>query len=1093
MPGDVRGYFEDDPQAPAGIQGRPSDERCTWENLGLDYHTAVNQDNPTQERSSAIVSTQNDHPAYGQQPSNQGTVPDRDASETEQDELERLETEASEAQRALDQAKRVAKQAQKNLDDAYLRIQQRMQATHNHHASTQQATMVSYTGYAPPREVTGFLPSVPPYPAHRITRSNGTNAFAPTPSSRKRSTDERDDDEDSLDADGQERRVRSKIDMGYPEAHVQSNASASRPTYRTGGSVPRRHEHPSQYIRASRSANRIWSSQPFVAINNMLGGMPSINTTTQPQESNSLRDEDFLNLDTSSSHFNSPLQTHADNLGNNFQSWADRSSFAVQQAFGSNLTGFRNTQTPALELTGPYLPTYHSLDSPGHPDMPRKSASGSLCGSSRRSMQPTQDTTTSKPNPKKRPRASKNSTGDETVNEDDDNGEPPRKIKRQVNRQRLEAKGIELPKDTEKPMGKVYQDRAGNIYVIIDGKAEYAAFHNQRRLSLLAREDAKGRYRYPLERGLYEDDRKAFHQDYANINLANRHARPDLLFQWNGPKKGRFEHPGFMRDPDDGKVLLSNERHPILDWPELPKVLSSQVEGLLLEYWCRLNQRIKIEDIVARCPNKSRKNGSCGIQALQQSAYSNRKQEARLQNGTCAWQMKEGSREIRAAMESVMPQRVLDEKEQSNTTRSWRDLTKDESDAIKLANKGIGSARKRAGNRALSEKAKKEVDAIKNPKAAANLQRLHQEKAVDDARYARTRVNPGLLLPNPPTFQALQSTSLAPSQGIQQPVHPAHRVPLGPPHGIPQVTRAARQHFRNHRHSHARNGAETTKAFQQVADEGDTTLVVDHEQLDTINSGKIMREPEKNQDYNAAIRNTSMAPYQPADIRCLVPSVEEQRGTITKSLDITRKAYKTLTGKGAPMTDMLQSYMYQWNEIQQSVTDFYRQHGRGQKAPKLFQRPAWYFQWDGWTEQNVTDLPTVGNGLELLEATKRFSPPQDQEPAPSVTGNAAEVAEPGMLALTDLIHLSPSGNSASSSGAETNGSGFPPVSSKSNNILNWDPMADDPNKDAKNGETRESSGLDPAFWDQYDIALQGVDLEGFDFQAAFDELDRDAS
>lgn len=51
-----------------------------------------------------------------------------------------------------------------------------------------------------------------------------------------------------------------------------------------------------------------------------------------------------------------------------------------------------------------------------------------------------------------------------------------------------------------------------------------------------------------------------------------------------------------MRDPDDGKVLLSQERHPILDWPELPKVLSSQVEGLLLEYWCRLNQHIKIED-----------------------------------------------------------------------------------------------------------------------------------------------------------------------------------------------------------------------------------------------------------------------------------------------------------------------------------------------------------------------------------------------------------------------------------------------------------------------------------------------------------------
>lgn len=393
----------------------------------------------------------------------------------------------------------------------------------------------------------------------------------------------------------------------------------------------------------------------------------------------------------------------------------------------------------------------------------------------------------------------------------------------------------------------------------------------------------------------------------------------------------------------------------------------------------------------------------------------------------------------------------------------------------------------------MSEKAKKEVDAIKNPKAAANLQRLHQEKAVDDARYVRTRVNPGLLLPNPPTIHSLHQLPLATYQGAQQPPFPAHRVPLGLPQGIPQVTRAARQRFRSHPHSHARNGAKTTKAFQQVADEGDTTLVEDHGQLDTINPAKIIREPEKNQDYNAAIRYTSMAPYQPADIRYLIPSEEEQRGTITESLDITRKAYKTLTGKGNPMTDILQSYMYQWNEIQQSVTDFYERSRCNQKVPKLFQRPAWYFRWDGWTEQKVTDLPTVGNGPELLEATKRVSPPRDQEPAPSVTGSAAEVAEPGMLALSDLIHLSPRGNSSSPSGAEFNGSGFPPVSSGSNNTLNWDPMADDPNEDAKTSETEGSAGLDPAFWDQYDIALQGVDLEGFDFQAAFDELDRDAS
>lgn len=65
-----------------------------------------------------------------------------------------------------------------------------------------------------------------------------------------------------------------------------------------------------------------------------------------------------------------------------------------------------------------------------------------------------------------------------------------------------------------------------------------------------------------------------------------------------GLQKAQYEHPGFMRDPrGNGKLLLSKERRPILDWPQLPKVLSSKVKAWAPgKYQSPLNPHIKLED-----------------------------------------------------------------------------------------------------------------------------------------------------------------------------------------------------------------------------------------------------------------------------------------------------------------------------------------------------------------------------------------------------------------------------------------------------------------------------------------------------------------
>ncbi|KAI4224094.1 MAG: hypothetical protein L6R36_004915 [Xanthoria steineri] len=114
-----------------------------------------------------------------------------------------------------------------------------------------------------------------------------------------------------------------------------------------------------------------------------------------------------------------------------------------------------------------------------------------------------------------------------------------------------------------------------------------------------------------------------------------------------------------------------------------------------------------------------------------------------------------------------MPQRVLDEKDQSNTTRSWRDLSKEEVRAIKLINKGTRSERKKADSQALSTEKIKAADAVQNSSASATIDRLCREKVNDDAVYARTGINHGLRLPNPlTTTHGLQLVPLAPPQPL---------------------------------------------------------------------------------------------------------------------------------------------------------------------------------------------------------------------------------------------------------------------------------------------------------------------------------------
>ncbi|KAL8865212.1 MAG: hypothetical protein Q9198_009426, partial [Flavoplaca austrocitrina] len=351
IPGGVHGYFPDDIRALARVRETARERRSTGNTIDLGGETAVNPEKLTHGIPSPRYATQNSHPEayqqalgkndlgdptkcnqpalirdprsasgetqytyplYRQQHANQRTIPNGSISQAEQNEWDHL-------QRTRDRKLRVATQAQKNLDYARLLHKQDSQAFHDHYLSTQRSSSILHKNYPlseeSPRSVSSSL-------ANANAHSQDATALMTTPSQGKRSRVERDDDEDVLDVDRQGRRVRSRLESEYPEAPAQS--IARKPTPSTGGPKPRRHEHPSRFMRTSQSTNRIGSSQPSVGVNNM--GLPNINTISQPQESPSLQGGDLPTHNNLLPHLNSPSQTQSVYGGNNFQSWADKSS-----------------------------------------------------------------------------------------------------------------------------------------------------------------------------------------------------------------------------------------------------------------------------------------------------------------------------------------------------------------------------------------------------------------------------------------------------------------------------------------------------------------------------------------------------------------------------------------------------------------------------------------------------------------------------------------------------------------------------------------------------------------------------------------------
>ncbi|KAL8655034.1 MAG: hypothetical protein Q9226_003201 [Calogaya cf. arnoldii] len=948
-------------------------------------------------------------------------VEDQHVSETERTRLRHLNLEIEDARHHHGRAQARTRLTQSSLNDSYRRIQQRIQAESDQHpsivitasspgashhpthrgrnTSTHQPNMVLNTGHASPRVATALSP--PPRSAPTSGRFIGMTTSTSTPSSRKRSSNQRDDVEDALDTDSEGRRVRPRMNVGYPPrsapenersrglitststlssrkrssnqrddvedvvdadlngrrvrprtnvgylaAHTPSNTNASGQTYIKDRSAAGRHHHPSQFLHPSRPTSHIQSSQPSMAVNNTSGGVP-VNTAPQA-----------LNPNTNYGNPDHPLQPPSTHLESKFQSWTKSVSSTVHNAYNGYYTGFPNTPGP----TGSYLPMGDPLDPSNHAEVPAHQASGPPNG---------------KPTKKRKP-AAEEPTADGTADGDEQEPKIQRVSKRQTKRQNKIADGAKLPRDSEKEMGKVEPDDAGQVWVTIKNERFKAAYHNQRRDALLARADAQGRYAYPLAHGYAENDRTAFHPAYANIDWADRHARPDVLFQWTGPQKGQGIHPGYMRDPEhDDCILISKDGHPILNYPELPTVLRSQIEGLLMEYWTRINPDTGLED-----RRDLTKDEASAIRS------SNRRvgtaQSRAGGRALCEADKKKVDAEKLAEATKVL-ERLRQEKANDDAQYAITEST-----LIAQLIGALSSAPPQGAH---------------HPALAAPAAPRAPQAPRGRPRGTR-RVSPAA--------QPIQHAPSAPPRGAQQSWQAVLLGPQGPPvqaaasstlEPAPEthlMTQEALQLLQGYVNEHPQDDAQTSDPW---TDEGNTTLVEDHAAPATINPGKPLQGLKENHTNSTAPPYANMPPYQPADFRYIVPATDAERDTITSSLYVTREEYPRYTGSAPPMTDMMEYYMYQQSQLQSSIADFYRQHRPYGEVPILVQRPAWYHSWNAWKKQKESDLFNVGdeNEPEVGEATKSGSSSSFQEPG-SMPRNAEVVEELQELNSSDFVH-----------------------------------------------------------------------------------------
>ncbi|KAI4177717.1 MAG: hypothetical protein LQ343_000180 [Gyalolechia ehrenbergii] len=142
-------------------------------------------------------------------------------------------------------------------------------------------------------------------------------------------------------------------------------------------------------------------------------------------------------------------------------------------------------------------------------------------------------------------------------------------------------------------------------------------------------------------------------------------------------------------------IVLDKDHRPVRAFAELNSTLSSRVEGFRLEAISRLNLKITSRDILARMPPEvtvTRGARTITRPQCKSNALSMRRREFRGKNGLLSWAPREGSKEVKRYLDSLLGPRLV----ALNNTREMRPLTDEEVNHILfLGGKGTHPERSR--------------------------------------------------------------------------------------------------------------------------------------------------------------------------------------------------------------------------------------------------------------------------------------------------------------------------------------------------------------------------------------------------------------
>lgn len=159
-----------------------------------------------------------------------------------------------------------------------------------------------------------------------------------------------------------------------------------------------------------------------------------------------------------------------------------------------------------------------------------------------------------------------------------------------------------------------------------------------------------------------------------------------------------------------GRIVLGTDDKPVKKWHELPLVLSSEYEGYEMEVVRRLNPKITFADIRARMP-RFFLIGTRWTSDLGGSTLSMRNKRFRLAACCLAWTDRQGSRNIKAYLDTLLPAECLT----ANSTENFRDLTLHEVEQAGAANEG--NFPERAGERALDDETRQQRNEVRRKRS----------------------------------------------------------------------------------------------------------------------------------------------------------------------------------------------------------------------------------------------------------------------------------------------------------------------------------------------------------------------------------------